>query len=89
MDMQSRLVVPNSLGIHARPAALLVKAASVFNAEIQVKNGGGFVDGKSLMGWLSLGADKGTVLTIRASGQDADRAVEALAALFENSFNES
>ncbi len=88
-ELQLSVVVPNRFGIHARPAVLLVKAASGFQADIQVRNGGGYVNAKSLMSWLSLGAAKGTPLTIWASGHDADRALEAMAALFETAFDES
>jgi len=87
--LMAKFVVPNSLGIHARPAALLVRAINRFDADIRVRNGGGFVNGKSLMEWMSLGAARGTVLTVSASGKDAVEAMDEIESLFKTSFYES
>jgi len=84
-------VVPivNPLGLHARPAAEFVKLASGFRAEIQVEKDGMQVNGKSIMGVMTLAAECGSALLIRASGDDADAALTALADLVARGFDEA
>jgi len=82
------LVLVNRQGLHARPSQLVVKTCNAFNARIQLRRGEIAVDGKSIMGVLLLGADKGSVLRVRAEGPDARKAVEALQALFASGFGE-
>jgi phosphocarrier protein HPr len=78
----------NQLGMHARPAAAFVKVASEFACEIIVSKDGVPVNGKSILGVLTLAAEQGASLTIRAEGNDATEALEALGSLIENGFNE-
>ncbi len=80
--------VPNAQGMHARPSAEFVKLASGFSASILVAKNDLEVNGKSIMGVLMLAAEQGSALTIRAEGDDADRAVEALARLVRRGFDE-
>lgn len=80
--------VTNKLGIHARPAAQFVKTASRFSCEIQVEKDDEQADGKSIMGLMMLAAGHGSVLTITADGDDADKALESLGALIERNFEE-
>jgi phosphocarrier protein len=80
--------IVNSLGLHARPAAEFVKLASRFEAEIQVEKDGMQVNGKSIMGVMTLAAECGSTLTIRAEGDDAQVAINALAALVRRGFAE-
>ncbi len=82
--------IRNSCGLHARPASLFVQAAVTYESEISVRNEttGDKVDGKSVMGLLMLAAPRGTRLTITASGNDAERALEALGALILKGFDE-
>ena len=84
-------VVPivNPLGLHARPAAEFVKLASGFRAEIQVEKDGMQVNGKSIMGVMTLAAECGSALLIRASGDDAEAALTALADLVARGFDEA
>jgi phosphocarrier protein HPr len=82
------LEVRNKYGIHARPAALLVKAAGKFNCEIFIGKEGGEVSAKSIMGLLTIEGHQGAVLNIRAVGHDAAEAVAEIAELFENNFFE-
>ena len=82
------LKVINKLGLHARPAALVVKAASRFMAEVTVGKGGNEVSGKSIMGLMTLEAGMGCVLRITADGADAESALEELQKLVENKFFE-
>ncbi|MDE2652249.1 MAG: HPr family phosphocarrier protein [Gemmatimonadetes bacterium] len=80
--------VPNAQGMHARPSAEFVKLASGFSSSIQVAKNDLEVNAKSIMGVLMLAAEQGSALTIRAEGEDADRAVEALARLVRRGFDE-
>jgi phosphocarrier protein len=82
------LTVRNKAGLHARPAALFVQAAQQFDCDIEVTHGEREVNAKSILGILSLGVDQGAVITIRAEGEDADQALEALKALIEDNFGE-
>ncbi|HEX9690840.1 MAG TPA: HPr family phosphocarrier protein [Gemmatimonadales bacterium] len=71
--------VENRLGIHARPAAEIVKVAARFSCMIQLAKDAQWVNGKSIMGVMTLAAEQGSELTIRAEGDDAQAAVDALA----------
>ena len=82
------VVVENSLGLHARPATLLVQTASRFAAEITIGRDGHVSDGKSIIGVLMLGAGPGTRLNLTARGEDAQQALDAVEALFRSRFGE-
>ncbi|MDT9605313.1 phosphocarrier protein HPr [Lactobacillus johnsonii] len=66
-------------GIHARPATLLIQAASKFNSDINLEYNGKSVNLKSIMGVMSLGVGQGADVTITADGDDAKEAIEAIA----------
>ncbi len=74
--------IPNELGFHARPAALFVGAIKDLNCEVGVQMGRTKIDGKSIIDLLTLGAERGTQVTIHATGKDAPQAMAAIAALF-------
>ena len=78
----------NQRGLHARAAALFVKTAHGFAAEIWVRKNGTCVSGRSIMGLMMLAAASGAELQISAAGPDADSAVETLARLVECKFDE-
>jgi phosphocarrier protein HPr len=80
--------IVNSAGLHARPAAQLVKLASRFACEVEVGKDGLLVNAKSIMGVLMLAAEKGSHIHIRCEGDDADRALEELSALVARGFEE-
>ncbi len=82
------VVIVNPLGLHARPAAEFVKMASSYQSEITVQKDGMVVNGKSIMGVMTLAAECGSKLTIRAEGKDAEQALVALVALVENGFSQ-
>lgn len=89
MSTASRnVVVRNRLGLHARPAMTFVDEASKFTSDVKVGNGKQSVDGKSIMHMMMLAATQGTELEIKAEGEDAEQAVEELAALVESGFDE-
>jgi phosphotransferase system HPr (HPr) family protein len=82
------ITVTNTLGIHARPASMLVKAAAEFTSKISLEKDDVRADAKSIMNVMMLAASFGSKVTIRASGEDEEAAVAALAELFEQKFNE-
>jgi phosphocarrier protein HPr len=79
----------NKFGIHARPAALFVKTAGRFTAEITVEKEGLIVSGKSIMGLLTLEGYQGARVKVHATGHDAEAALNALQELFDKKFNEA
>ena len=82
------VTIVNRLGLHARAAARLVNCASGFKADIWLRKNEQSVNGKSIMGVLTLAAGKGTELTIEADGADQEQAVEALTSLVRDRFGE-
>ncbi len=82
------LKIINPLGLHARPAALFVKTASTFEADVTVEKDGNTVSGKSIMGLMTLQAEYGTILRVTAEGLDADAVLDQLEALFLEKFRE-
>ena len=76
-------VVKSELGLHARPAGRFVALAGGFESDVEVARGDEWVSGKSVLSLLSLAAGAGTELRIRAVGEDAKSAVEALGRLLE------
>ena len=80
------VTVVNELGLHARPAAEFVKLASVYQSDIQLSKDGDTVNGKSIMGVMTLAAECGAQLIVQAEGPDAEAAVIALEELVANGF---
>ncbi len=80
--------IQNKLGLHARPAAEFVKAASQYDADVLVRKDELEVNGKSIMGMMMLAAEYGSEITIRASGADSEAAVSELVQLVEGRFGE-
>jgi len=70
--------VRHKLGLHARPAALFVQLANTFKSDVTVRKGRQSVNGKSIMGILMLGAEKGSIIVIEADGDDAHLAIVEL-----------
>jgi phosphocarrier protein len=81
--------IVNKLGIHARPAAEIVKTAGKFKSNIIIIRDDLEVNAKSIMGVMMLAAEFGATITLRATGDDADAALDALAAVIANKFGES
>ena len=81
-------LIVNTLGLHARAAAQLVQTANRYHAEVHVAKDGVEVNGKSIMGVLTLAAAKGTQIDVSCTGDDADDAMTALAAIIQNGFGE-
>lgn len=85
---EQEFTVANKLGIHARVAAQIVKAASQFQSEIWIAKGGSKVSGKSILDVMTLVCPLGSKVQISAYGPDASEAVSALAILFQTKFGE-
>ena len=84
----AKVTIKNKLGLHARPAMCFVDAANGFASTVTVKRQSQSVDGKSIMQMMMLAATKGTVLEIRAEGDDAEKAAESLKNLIDSGFDE-
>jgi len=88
MEHSTQVTILNRYGLHARPAAEFVKLANRFAAEVWIAKDEVEVNGKSIMGVMMLAAECGSLVAIRASGDDAREAVEALAQLVTDGFGE-
>ena len=82
------VTIVNKVGLHARPAAEIVKLASQFKSDITLSRDDLEVNGKSIMGVMMLAAEYGTSLLLRAEGDDAEQALDALAQLIADGFGE-
>ena len=87
--IEREVLIINRAGIHARPAAKLVQTASAFSSDIFLESGGERVNGKSIMGIITLGATYQTTVKIIADGTDERAAVAALAELFARRFEDA
>lgn len=87
MEREAQIV--NQLGLHARPAAQLVRSAASFSSDIRLEKDGMEVNGKSIMGVMMLAAEFGSTVRVRADGPDEAEAVAALCALIAEGFGES
>jgi phosphocarrier protein len=81
--------IMNRNGVHARPAAEIVKLAARFKSDITLTRDELEVNGKSIMGVMMLAAEFGSTVTLRPTGPDADAALEQLATLITSKFGES
>ena len=86
--MSRNVTIINRLGLHARAATRLVNCASEYTSEIIVKRGTRSVNGKSIMGILTLAAATGAELTIEANGVDEEQALDAVVRLISDRFGE-
>ncbi len=87
-EITKQVKIPNSLGLHARPAMQLVDVANRFEADLQIAKGSQQVDAKSIMQVMTLAATQGTKLTLSATGSDATEALDAMAGLIAEGFGE-
>ena len=80
--------IRNKLGLHARPSAAFVQTAKRYQSEIKVEKDGLIADGKSILDLMMLAAAQGTQIQVKAIGQDAQDALDALGKLIEDGFGE-
>jgi phosphocarrier protein len=86
--IEETLKIANKHGLHARPAAHLVKIAGKFESEIKILKDGLEVNGKSIMGVMMLAAEPGSEITLRIDGSDEQNAMDALKELIAKNFYE-
>lgn len=86
--LERKVTIINRLGLHARAAAKFVKAANRFKASVKIEKDGVLIDGKSILGILTLAAVQGTTITLIIDGADEKSAMNALIVLIENRFEE-
>ncbi len=86
--IQQEVVVKNRLGLHTRPAATLVKLAAKFKSEFFLERDGYRVNGKSIIGVMTLAAEQGARILLEFSGEDEKEALTALADFFDRGFDE-
>jgi phosphocarrier protein HPr len=85
---EETLTVINKIGLHARPAALLVKTAAAFASEVTLVKADKTFNAKSILTVMAAGVRQGDSVTVRASGADEEAAVAAVAELFKSGFGE-
>lgn len=83
------LLVQNKMGIHARPAAMIVRITNKFKSEVHVEKDDEQVNGKSIMGLMMLAAARGTKVKFVATGPDAEQMLTEIEALFAKKFDEA
>ncbi|MFA7465719.1 MAG: HPr family phosphocarrier protein [Syntrophales bacterium] len=88
MTVTKSFQIKNELGIHARAAALLVQTSSKYRSRIVLEKDGIEVDGKSILGIMTLACPRGSVLSVTAEGDDAVEAIDDIGRLIENKFGE-
>jgi len=87
-EIDRTVTIRNRLGLHARPAGEFVKTATRFSCKITISKGDLEVNGKSIMGVMTLAAECGSRVTVRAAGDDAEMAVDALAEVLDREFGD-
>jgi phosphocarrier protein len=87
--IEREVVIRNRAGLHTRPAAALVKMAAKFNSEFFIIKDGFEINGKSIIGVMTLAAEQGSKLAVRFSGDDEEAAMAAIVGLFERGFDEA
>ena len=86
--VKKEVTVLNATGLHARPASMFVQTAGKFKSKIFVIKEGNSINAKSIMGIMTLAANKGSILEIEISGKDEAAAMDAITALINNYFEE-
>jgi phosphocarrier protein len=86
--LKKKITIKNKLGIHARAAVKFVNVANRFRSSVKIEKDGNEIDGKSILGILTLAAVQGTEIVLKVSGKDEDRALSALLELINNKFLE-
>ena len=86
--IQKEVTIKNTAGLHTRPAATLVKLAARFQSEFFIEKDGIEVNGKSIIGVMTLAAEQGSTMLLRFEGSDEEAACTAIVELFERGFDE-
>lgn len=86
--LKQTATIKNKFGLHARPSAALVNIASRFQSEVLISKDSHPINGKSIMGVMTLAAEKGAVLTIEVNGPDEAEALKAIIDIIDSGFGE-
>lgn len=86
--IEREVTVRNRAGLHTRPASMLVRTASQFESEVYLQRDNYEINGKSVIGVMTLAAEQGATLTLIVNGEDEDDAAAAITELFEDGFGE-
>jgi len=86
--IEKNVEIINNAGLHTRPAATIVKIAAKYNSEFFINKDGMHINGKSIIGVMTLAAEKGSMLTLSFSGDDEEKASNAIIEYFERGFDE-
>lgn len=86
--LEKKITIKNKLGLHARAAVKFANLANRFNSSVKIEKDGNEIDGKSILGILTLAAVQGSKIILKVSGADEDRTLKALIALINNKFQE-
>jgi phosphocarrier protein HPr len=86
--VEREITIRNRTGLHTRPAATLVKLAAKFKSDFFIYKDGLQINGKSIIGVMTLAAEQGSRLILRFSGEDEEEAAKAIVELFEKGFEE-
>ncbi len=86
--IKKTIVIKNKLGMHARPATMIVKTASKFRSDFRIIKGDMEINGKSIMGVMTLAAEYGSELELVADGVDEEYLIREIAELFASKFGE-
>lgn len=87
--IKKKVTIINKLGLHARAAVKFVNLANRFTSSVKIEKSGNKIDGKSILGILTLAAVQGSEITLNISGKDEQAAMEALVALIQDRFKEA
>ncbi|PSQ99476.1 MAG: HPr family phosphocarrier protein [Bacteroidetes bacterium QS_9_68_14] len=86
---EREVVITNRAGLHTRPASMIVREAADYDAEFLIRKDGYEINGKSIIGVMTLAAEQGATLVLVLDGDDEEEAADALAGLFEDGFGEA
>lgn len=86
--VEREVIIKNRAGLHTRPAATLVKMAAKFKSDFVISKDGFEINGKSIIGVMTLAAEQGSTLILRFTGDDEEKALAAVVDLFERGFDE-
>jgi phosphocarrier protein len=86
--VEREVTVRNRAGLHTRPASMVVRTASQFDSDFFIRKDGYEINGKSIIGVMTLAAEQGATLELIFEGDDASAAADAMAAVFESGFGE-
>lgn len=86
--LETVIVIKNKLGLHARAAVKFVNTANRFSADVKIEKDGSEIDGKSILGILTLAATQGAEIALKVDGADEEAALKALVALINHKFDE-